>query len=157
MFLSPVWPLHIGHISQSLNLIGDVMLVYKKAWELYLKSVPLFEALELPNSVERTTQKPHAEYVYNRTTARARALPDKDFTYPQLQFIVASFLTEFSEIFQVSKSQEGASSNAFQNVVAEESAKMLKHIAASLQRKFTTTFATFQIFCFFSYLFGFLY
>ena len=29
-------------------------------------SVPLLEALELPITVERTTQKPHAEYVYQR-------------------------------------------------------------------------------------------
>ena len=34
----------------------------KKAWEPYLLLVPLVEALELPFVVERTEQKPHAEY-----------------------------------------------------------------------------------------------
>ena len=36
----------------------------KKRESHYLLPVLLLEALELPISVERTTQKPHAEYVY---------------------------------------------------------------------------------------------
>ena len=47
--------------------------IKKKCARTLLLPVPLVEALVMPIAVERTTQKPHAEYVTMRLMTDARA------------------------------------------------------------------------------------
>lgn len=66
----------------------------------YLLSVPLSEALELPIGVERTAQKPHAEYTHPLSGRHSRAAPMQRRTYPHKTSIAVSSLTPI-EIFQI--------------------------------------------------------
>lgn len=75
-------------------------------------SVPLSEALELPFGVERTTQKPHAEYTTCLQADVSHVSPKQICTYPHKTSTAVSFPTP-NEIFQISDSQEQASINAF--------------------------------------------
>lgn len=75
-----------------------------------LLPVPHLEALELPIGVERTTQKPHAEYVI--IAAETRVPAATEYTYPTKASTAVSSLTPI-EIFQIPKCQERASSKRF--------------------------------------------
>ena len=85
----------------------------KKRENLTACSFLLAEALELPISVERANlQRPHAEYEYaNIETLSRFNIGRINISTRHLPF--AASLTEIFEIFQVSTSQERASSKRF--------------------------------------------
>ena len=94
------------------HLIGNQYIKKEKRESLYLSSVPHCEALVLPISVERTTQKPHAEHICTFITPSTHVLRyDCAYTIHMASTVV-SFLTEI-EIYQISQCQERAFSNAF--------------------------------------------
>ena len=84
----------------------------KKAWESYLILVPLVEALELPISVERANLQSLTQNVLNATAQHSRAVWWQNIHFHISHLLFATYLTEI-EVFQVSTSQEGASSKRF--------------------------------------------
>ena len=81
--------------------------IKKKCARTLLLPVPLVEALVMPIAVERTTQKPHAEYVimHQRPTLSRPLLAE--YKHIHKASTVVSFLTAI-EIYQISTSQERA-------------------------------------------------
>ena len=92
---------------------SDSAMIQKKRENLTACSFLLAEALELPISVERANlQRPHAEYEYaNIETLSRFNIGRINISTRHLPF--AASLTEIFEIFQVSTSQERASSKRF--------------------------------------------
>ena len=85
----------------------------KKRENLTACSFLLAEALELPISVERANlQRPHAEYEYANIETLSRFNIGRIYISTRHLPFAAS-LTEIFEIFQVSTSQERASSKRF--------------------------------------------
>ena len=76
--------------------------------------VPLSEALELPIGVERANLQSLTQNMIRQQTMLAHCQPvGDDYSYSLWHLLFATFLTPIIEIFQVSDSQERASSKRF--------------------------------------------